>query len=167
MRTAALALLALLGTAHAQYKCVAPNGAVTFQQTGCPMEQKQQVLRSSPAVAASVSLGASTTAPGKSMDERILATMQRDRRLQELEQSVADTEANINSRNVSMSNEMETVRSRKVYARNNLAGATWEQSLSTEMQAVASKYKAMNDVDIERLKVLRADLEATRRLAAK
>ena len=37
-----------------------------------------------------------------------------------------------------------------------LAGATWEQSLSTEMQAVASRYKVMNDADQEQIKALRA-----------
>ena len=44
----------------------------------------------------------------------------------------------------------------------NLAGATWEQWLGTEMQAVVMKYKALNDADPERLKVLRDDLAAAR-----
>lgn len=155
------ALAALPTVALAQYKCIAPGGAVTFQQTACPAAQQQQALKIQSTVA-------DVAAPrAKSNDERLLETMQRDRRLKELEHTVANIEADISNRNALMSNEMEAVRSRKALARNNLAGATWEQSLSTEMQAVASKYAAMNSVDIERLKVLRADLDATRKTAAK
>ena len=41
-----------------------------------------------------------------------------------------------------MTREMDALRAQKARANNNLAGATWEQSLSTEMQAVAARYKA-------------------------
>ena len=54
---------------------------------------------------------------------------------------------------------MDDLRNRKGYARNNLAGAMWEQSLSTEMQAVASKYAAEIDAKQERIKRLRAELD--------
>lgn len=164
MKIFALALILAAGTAQAQYKCVAPSGAVTFQQTACPLTQTQQNLKVRAAPPDAVG---SSAALGKSMDERILATMQRDRRQKELEQSVAIIEGDISNRNTLMTNEMNAIRGRKAYAKNNLAGATWEQSLSTEMQAVAAKHKAMNDADFERLKVLRADLDATRKLAAK
>ena len=71
------------------------------------------------------------------------------------------------NRNVQMQNEFAALRSLKGTANNNLAGATYAQSLSTEMEAVASKYKALNDVDQERLKVLRADLATARQALGK
>ncbi len=36
MRTAALVLLLAAGSAHAQFKCTAPGGAVSLQQAPCP-----------------------------------------------------------------------------------------------------------------------------------
>lgn len=103
-----------------------------------------------------------STSRAKSVDERIWEDMKQDRKVQELELRIGDIEGAINGRNNQMNLEMAAIRERKAYAKNNLAGATWEQSLSTEMQAVASKYKAMNDADFERLKVLRSELDAVR-----
>lgn len=60
------------------------------------------------------------------------------------------------NRSEQMTREMDALRAQKARASNNLAGATWEQSLSTEMQAVASRYKVMNDADQEQIKALRA-----------
>ena len=60
------------------------------------------------------------------------------------------------NRSEQMTREMDALRAQKARANNNLAGATWEQSLSTEMQAVASRYKVMNDADQEQIKALRA-----------
>ena len=152
--------------AHAQYKCVDPQGRTTFQQTACVGLQKQQLLNvhAAPPDAAQPQPASMV---GKSADERILATLVRDRRIREIEQVIADTDFVINNRNAAMTGEMDALRNRKVYAKNNLAGATWEQSVSMEMQAVASKYKTMNDADFERLKMLRTELESTRRPASR
>jgi hypothetical protein len=54
------------------------------------------------------------------------------------------------------------MRRKKGLANNNLAGATWEQSISSEMQAIVQKYKTKNDIDIERLRVLRVELDRLR-----
>ena len=91
--------------------------------------------------------------------------MEKDRRVRELDQQISDTEAAINGRNAAMNNELAALRSRKQFANNNLAGATYEQSLSSEMQAVAAKYKAMNDVDVARLQQLRLDVANARQIA--
>lgn len=166
MKTAAVVLLVVASAAQAQFKCVDAQGKTTFQQTACPAAQKQQVLKVH-AAPPDAPPPAAANAPVKSVDERIWDTMQRDRKTQELELSIANLENGIHSRNDVMSGEMAAIRGRKAYAKNNLAGATWEQSLSMEMQAVASKYKAMNDSDFERLKTLRGVLEATRKNGAR
>ncbi len=45
MKILALALLAVTGVSHAQYKCTADGGAVTYQQAACPVTTVQRVLR--------------------------------------------------------------------------------------------------------------------------
>ena len=72
--------------------------------------------------------------------------------------------ANINQQ---MDQELNWLRQKKLRANNNLAGATWEQSISSEMQAVARKYQAQIDTtqrDIDRMlrDADRLDLEIQR-----
>lgn len=45
----ALALLLTAGAAHAQFKCVAADGTVAFQQTPCPASAKQTAVGPKPA----------------------------------------------------------------------------------------------------------------------
>lgn len=75
-----------------------------------------------------------------------------------MKDEIAGLERVIDSRNRRMQMEMESLRYRKSFANNNLAGATYEQSLSTEMQAVATRYKAQNEVEFERIRALRTEL---------
>jgi hypothetical protein len=49
----------LAGVAHAQYKCIAVGGAVTYQQAACPNTQRQEMLH--PAMAASAPAHAALT----------------------------------------------------------------------------------------------------------
>lgn len=149
-----IALLALSSVqAHAVYKCVGPQGTVSFQDAPCPNSQKQATVR------VGSTAPPDAVAPAKpGADQRMLAALTHDRRVRELQESIAEIETVIDRRNGRMNDEIEALRNRKSYAKNNLAGATWEQSLSTEMQAVTAKYKTMNDTDFERLKQLRATL---------
>ena len=91
-------------------------------------------------------------------EQRTLATFARDRRIREVKDQIAGLENDIEQRNRRMQSELDGLRYRKSFANNNLAGATYEQSLSTEMQAVTSRTRAQNDVDFERIRALRADL---------
>ena len=117
MKIVAFTLMVAASAAQAQYKCTATGGAVTYQQAACPITQTQRVLnaRPAPADAASAPTAARSSAvPRKSVDERANATMQRDRRSNEFDQTLTIIEA-----------------------------------------------------DFERLKALRTELEATRRLASR
>jgi hypothetical protein len=160
MKLAVFVLLLLPTIAAAQFKCVDAAGRITIQQTACPMEQKQQPLKMRadiPSPPASVEQGA-----GVSVHERMLRNMVGERRVLELSRAVQSLEFDISNRNAQMSREFDALRVMKTSANNNLAGATYQQSLSTEMQAVAAKYKALNDTDQERLKLLRADLASAK-----
>lgn len=168
MHSLLVLLLLAPGVALAQYKCTGPGGSVSFQQTPCAASQSQQTLtlKVAPAPmraqASSDAVGNAGASTGGTVEQRMARQLEKERRVRELEQAVGQTEFNMANRSSQMTNEMAALRSRKQSANNNLAGATLEQSISTEMQAVASKYKAMNDVDIEFLKQLRTELAAAK-----
>lgn len=155
-----LACALAAGDVCAQYKCVSPGGGVAFQQTPCATGTQEQklVIRSSevPTQPAPVS---SKPLP-QNVDQRMAASLGQERRVRELQQSIADTEGAMVQRSAQMSRELDILRAKKGYAANNLAGATWEQSISTEMQAVTQKHKTMNDLDQARIKQLRVELAA-------
>jgi len=174
MKPALLTLLMLPVAASAQFKCIDAVGRVSFQQTACASQEKQQQLKlradapAQPAApASSVAAPAGPVDQAASADARMLRKMQGERRVLELERAVQATEFNIANRNVQMQNEFAALRGLKARANNNLAGATYEQSLSTEMQAVTAKYKALNDADQERLKLHRADLTGAKQALGK
>ena len=162
--------------ALAQFKCTGADGKVSFQQMPCANTEKVQRLelrdksaRPRPAPLADAQDGtsaSSASAKAMSADERIADRMGRDRRVRELEEQITSTEQLIDRRNLQMNAELEALRNQRSLAKNNLAGATWEQSLATEMQAVATKYRAMNDMDVERLKSMRTDLASAKAAAA-
>jgi hypothetical protein len=61
-----------------------------------------------------------------------------------------------------MSRQMAALHDRKQFANNNLAGATWEQSLSGEMSAVAQKYDSLIRSEQIQIDQLRKDILAVR-----
>ena len=165
----ALVLVMTCSGVMAQYKCVDAKGNISFQQTPCPAADKEQKVRVFAGEAHRQPPAASATAPPLTPDQRLLANIQRERRLEEnsqaidnLERQIAYLESIIDKRNTQMAAELTSLQDKKLYARNNLAGATWEQSISSEMQAVTQKYKTMNDIDFEKLKQYRSQLESVR-----
>src|SRR5580765_8490304 len=134
------------GAANAQYKCVGKDGAISFQQQPCPGQSQQQKLEVKVPAPATPAVTPAKAASGPlNVDQRMARDMEHERRIRELKVEITQTEDSISRRNQQMSAELETLRAKKPLARNNLAGATWEQSISQEMQAVTQKYKTMND----------------------
>jgi hypothetical protein len=143
------------------------KGNTTFQQTPCSAAEKEQKVMVFAGEAPKPATAPPAAQAALSADQRILANLERERRLEEKARSIDNLEGQISSlqdiinrRNTQMTAELAALQNKKAYARNNLAGATWEQSISSEMQAVTQKYKTMNDSDFERLRLLRADLES-------
>ncbi len=48
MRNVALVLVLAAGSAHAQFKCTAPDGSVAFQQAPCPPAARSEPVRLPP-----------------------------------------------------------------------------------------------------------------------
>ena len=145
-----LLYLSFVSPVSAQYKCTAADGRVTFQQTPCQEAKQQEKLRLQGAPQGTGMTAGQGPKPPQQTDSpytRLADQLARERRATELEQreralvrEINITSSRIDERNGLMNSEMAALREKKAYANNNLAGATWEQSISTEMQAVAAKY---------------------------
>ncbi len=163
------AIASLDAISQESFKCKV-NGATVYQDKPCPGMRASQtpavvVANDSTAVkgvqkvevAPAQSVLPSSTSPVSDIDRQkaYLAERDRDRKrekIKELEREIVDTQKR-------MDFEMEALRAKKGYARNNLAGATWEQSISTEMQAVASKYNADINNKREQIRMLQAEID--------
>lgn len=64
----------------------------------------------------------------------------KERRVDDLKRQIELQEQTIGRTKETMDAELNRIRYQKQSASNNLAGATWEQSLATEMQAVTERY---------------------------
>lgn len=75
-----------------------------------------------------------------------------------LKYRIAKNDEEIKLFQAQMDLELAELQQKKLNARNNLAGATWEQSISTEMNAVTSRYRSKIDAKVEENKRLSAEL---------
>ena len=91
--------------------------------------------------------------------------MERERLIREKEFEIAHLGELMARRTGLMEQELAALRIKKMQANNNLAGATWEQSISTEMSVVVEKYKVQKEADGERLKVMSAELRRLKEAA--
>ena len=146
--------------AAAVNKCVNDAGQVVYQTAPCPATAKGSELTLQKAPPPSV-----TSAADAEELKRLQQTagkMERDRKLTEIEREIKVIEDRIIDHRRSLNREMENLQRKKGLANNNLAGATWEQSISDEMSAVSQRYDALIRNDQSRIDLLRADAERLR-----
>lgn len=150
----ALAALGLLaGTAHGQvYKCVGPNGTTIFADAPCASGAKPIDVR--PAAGRYVEQSptesnAAAEPSGSSAAPSLQKRADTAARRRGLQNQIDFQERKIGAKTDEMNAKLDELRYRKRYANNNLAGATWEQSISQEMNAVSASYetelKSMRD----------------------
>jgi hypothetical protein len=148
--TFAAALLAATTTTQAAvYKCVV-NGKTEFSDTPCaPNAQVHELRVSKPsdadATAATVRL--QQTIDNESLESR--------RRMADLQINYA--ESSLRSLEKERDSEIAFLKVKQGMASNNLAGATWEQALATEMQAVIMRYDSKIQAVREEITKLRAE----------
>ena len=143
MRLQAIFLLLFLNAhapAWAINKCTGADGKVVFQDAPCA-DGKGGKIDVRPASGASVAQDASLTetAPTRatmSKEGAFGETWQRRTFLEN--RGIADARSSLRSHQQRCADKQRELAARKNYSSNNLAGATWEQSISTEMQAVAT-----------------------------
>lgn len=142
MKKHTLILLAFISTsAFAQYKCVV-DGKTSFQDLPCtngsstPLNVKYGSIQPTPEVKTQHSNNTVENLK-KSTNSLEKARLIREKQFQ-IE--------NIQSARYNLQNELDAkldaLRAKKLTANNNLAGATWEQSISQEMTTVTDAYKS-------------------------
>ncbi|WP_281645530.1 DUF4124 domain-containing protein [Parendozoicomonas sp. Alg238-R29] len=130
--------------AHGQiYKCQ-EGGKTTFSDKPCG------------ASAQTVTLSKITTMDG--IDQSKLDSMKATSKRGLLESEIKRIEDKITSYSKSMEQELSRLRIKKLRANNNLAGATWQESISTEMQSVTEKYKLKIDLKRDEIKRLNSEI---------
>lgn len=157
----ALALAVAATPAAAIYQCKDANGRSTFQDMPCD-GSGGRVLKVQPAAGTAPAATPATagTPPANDDPSAMVRRMERAAEISRLEREIRDAEALVERDQRSMEREMDALQAKKTRARNNLAGATWEQSISTEMQAVADKYRARQDMNRAKIESLRMRRDA-------
>lgn len=163
-----IVLLVMLTAPHAfaeMYKC-SENGKTVFQEHPCKggggeIKLKPQSGEAPPPPPAG-NATAGQTPPGDrlSAQQAQLASMEKSRKSREIEFQIRASEREIRDLEREQERELEALREKKAYARNNLAGATWQQSISTEMQSVVERYKTRIGMVNSRIDRQRKELEA-------
>lgn len=127
------------------YKCVDEGGKKTFSQRPCAVNA-EVISVDGPALSGSVKT-----------DVMAVNKVRDSNRVREIDRVVKERYQVIDDLRSKMEKEMSALKYRQGYARNNLAGATWQQSLATEMQAVSDKYSVL--IDLERNKIDKLETE--------
>lgn len=141
-------------------KCTDAKGRVSYQTAPCPQGQAAASMPTQTTTVPAAS-GVAPDAQAEALRRQSEAVL-RNGRLRDIARNVRDAENRIADYQTAMRKEMDHLSARKAYATNNLAGATYEQSLSAEMQAVASKYDSLIRAQQVRIERLRADEERVR-----
>jgi hypothetical protein len=169
MRILVAFLLAAAGAAQAQYKCTAADGSVAFQQDPCPRGQKALALdvrpnggARAPVAASSAASGpAATAAPAGSADKRLLARYAQQDRVAALErelQSVRDEVARRASQKAA-----DAAAARDRYQRAIVDGQPASPAdLAAALRDIDDKYRAMAELDRQRLEAAQAAVERAR-----
>ncbi|MDP2548065.1 hypothetical protein [Oceanobacter sp. 4_MG-2023] len=116
--------------------CTDARGHKTFSSEPCAANQKSEVKTYK------VSDGVASTANARlSTDNPSYQSMRISNRRYELERSIKKSERELEGLQGQMDSELAKLKKKQNYANNNLAGATYRQSLATEMQSVTEQYK--------------------------
>ena len=112
------------------FKCTDSAGKVAYSETPCKGSGKR--------------LGVDRVGANEVRgDQKRVSEMSREADVLSRENEIENIEAEIRGYRRSMDSELSALRTKKTYALNNLAGATWETSISQEMEAVMKKYEVM------------------------
>jgi len=147
-----LLLAAHAGAALAQYKCVAANGAVTFQDSPCvgaKSEQKLDLVSSGRAPASAVAGAASP----ESVDKRMLANYQRQDEREALAKALRAAQDAAARRQAQHDADVAAARQR--FGQDPSDGL----ALADALAAIESRYRALGVIDADGIRSARAALE--------
>ncbi|MBE0454862.1 MAG: DUF4124 domain-containing protein [Roseovarius sp.] len=151
-----LAMIIASSSAHASsiYRCEV-NGEITFSQQPCAANAEAINLRYSKPDEDS----AARAQEDHEQTTSRAASMELERRIRWERDKIQEEERHINSLQRQRSAEIAALQQRQTRANNNLAGATFRQSLAEEMQAVNQRFDAQIDQRQANIDRMRADIE--------
>lgn len=145
-----LALISLAYTisapAQSIYKCIDDNGKTTFSQRPCADNAEKVTVKDHNS---GISVGPSGD----------FSKMRDGNKSRQLERRIQILEDEIDLLHSSRDRDLAALRRKKRYANNNLAGATWEQSISTEMQSITASYAQRIESRRDEISQLRSELK--------
>ena len=146
-------------------KCTGADGKVAFQDAPCQVGKSEQIsVRPASGRADTPQAPAPGQTQPKSEAQRIESLVedsQKKRRIQEYElRFVPEAQQAIANQRRMCDKQLAELRETKRLANNNLAGATWEGSISTEMGAVATRCDTKDRELRENLESLRKECQA-------
>jgi len=134
-------LAALCAPAWAVNKCTGADGKVAFQDAPCSGKGGQVTVR--PATGDAPAAQAITPGVPSTEAQRIeglISDSQRLRKIQEYEvRVVPDAQQAITNQRKQCDAQLQALQNKKALANDNLAGATWQASISSEMTALATR----------------------------
>lgn len=158
-------LAALACPAHAINKCTGADGKVVFQDAPCMGHGETIEVRPAsgaapkPAASANTAAGAAAAAPAQAATparkENVFGERWQRRTYLE-NRGIPDARAAIDGHQADCAAQQAQLAAKKTRATNSLAGATWEESISGEMQAAATTCDT-------RARELRAELDSLQR----
>lgn len=164
----AFSLCVLTLNSWAVNKCKGPDGKIVFQDRPCEGQGEALVVRPAsgaapPATAPSArgdssangSAGQSGDAPKGNKYEQQLAKAQDERERRDKWFAMRNAGQALDRQVAQCEQDQRRIASQKAYSKNNLAGATWDVSISNEMQAAAALCS-------EKVKLAQSRLESAR-----
>lgn len=151
--------------AQETFKCT-NGGATVIQDSPCPGAAKRSsdmpVKQVGSALTPAPSAAPAEVAKSSDLDRQkaFMAKGAKDRRISDLQFEISRTEASISQMQANMNAEIAALDRQKSSANNNLAGATYLNSLATEQQAISTRYSVEISTQRDRLKQLQDQLAA-------
>lgn len=120
------------------YKCTDSKGQVIFSQMPCATDAKKIIVQTYTPTQAEVE----GTKSANAQISRLVEQGDKDRKATNLQRRLAAAEQRLRDLTAERDSELNYLSGKKSSANNNLAGAVYENSISTEMQSVSEKYSA-------------------------
>jgi phosphatidate phosphatase PAH1 len=134
-----LIITTLPASADSVYKCDI-KGVTTFSQQPCDDKQEKIIIKLKPGNNAIIAPQASPASPNKTSEQHL-----DEIRNYQIEQEIKRNSRTIRHYEKKMTKELKILKTRTTYATNSLAGAIYQESLSSEMIAVTQKYSTLID----------------------
>lgn len=153
-------LLAASGAQAQVYKC-AEGGKTVFSDVPCASGREINVRPASGASTAPVpapTVGGNASVVSK--EKALLDQYEKERKLRSIDYDIEALERTLENDQKRLDADLKAYQRKKMYANNNLAGATWESSISQEMQAVTQRYETKAASDRAKIEKLRAERES-------